>query len=170
MAPQGTPFSAMTFSAEEFLRTLSAARAALQNAYRPYSNFSVGCGILCRSSAVYSGCNMETANYDGSHAEESALAAMVTAGRRDPMLVVCLACIAGRDVAKAGIVTSCGKCRQVIHEFGSLQGMLIWSLTSCDLDADDPTKSAMFHSDRDLLPLHFGPGDLGIDLAMHRRS
>jgi len=60
-------------------------RAALQvrlQAYAPYSRYQVGAAILTERLKIYSGCNVEAADYDGTHAEESALAAMVAAGER----------------------------------------------------------------------------------------
>lgn len=41
----------------------SEAKKAMENAYSPYSHFSVGAALLCRSGKVYTGCNIENASY-----------------------------------------------------------------------------------------------------------
>ena len=46
-------------------------RAALQvrlQAYAPYSKYQVGAAILTERLKIYSGCNVEAADYDGTHA------------------------------------------------------------------------------------------------------
>lgn len=89
------------------VRAASAARA---HAYAPYSRYRVGAAILTRSGAVYAGCNVENATYGATLcAERSAVAAMVTAGARDPVAVVVVT--AG---PRPGV--PCGICRQVLVE------------------------------------------------------
>ncbi len=153
------------FSPEQLAKATKAAQEALQNAYAPYSRFQVGCGILCANDSVFRGCNVETANYDGTHAEEAALAAMVAAGRRDPVLCVCMGALEGKPPT---YIMSCGKCRQTLLEFSSLSGRELW------LEMD-PVSGPQWTTDHwlvklsDILPLHFGPADIGVDLAKYRR-
>jgi cytidine deaminase len=92
-------------------RLVAAARAARAHAYSPYSSYRVGAAVLTAAGAIYSGCNVENATYGATLcAERSAIAAMVTAGDRDPVAAA---------VVTAGPRpgTPCGICRQVLCEF-----------------------------------------------------
>ena len=100
-------------------------RAALQvrlQAYAPYSRYQVGAAILTERLKIYSGCNVEAADYDGTHAEESALAAMVAAGERSPRLLVVVGALEGAQPSldSPNFTGPCGKCRQKLMEFTSL--------------------------------------------------
>jgi cytidine deaminase len=92
---------------------LAAARDALQNAYVPYSEYPVGAAVETASGDVYTGCNVENANYSNSlHAEEVAVGEAVADGHREFARVVVTS--AARDA-----VTPCGMCRQTLAEFCS---------------------------------------------------
>ena len=87
------------------------ARAALEQAYVPYSEYAVGAALLTADGSVYDGCNIENANYSNSlHAEEVAIASAVADGHRD------FERIAVSSSARDG-VTPCGMCRQTLAEF-----------------------------------------------------
>lgn len=95
-------------------RLISAAEAAQQRAYAPYSSFFVGAALLAESGAIYSGCNVENASYGLTIcAERNAIFAGVAAEgpafRIRAIAVSNKACVA---------CSPCGACRQVIHEFG----------------------------------------------------
>ena len=80
-------------------------------AYAPYSQFRVGAAILCEDGRLFAGCNVENAAFpSGTCAEESAIAAMVSAGARQISTLVVLG-----DAPTP--VTPCGACRQRIREF-----------------------------------------------------
>jgi cytidine deaminase len=90
---------------------LDRARAALDDAYVPYSGYRVGAALRTAAGTVHTGANVETANYTNTlHAEEVALADAVTDGHRafDRLAVV--------SAAEDGI-TPCGSCRQSLAEF-----------------------------------------------------
>jgi len=130
-------------------------------AYTPYSNFLVGAAILTTKGRIYAGCNVGCADYDDTHAEESALSAMVAAGERSPVLLVAL----GARRTQRGtppFVTPCGKCRQKLMEFSSLSGNDLRIFTGSKSQPRIVLLS-------DLLPGSFGPADIGVDLSMHRR-
>jgi cytidine deaminase len=90
-----------------------AARAAMRNAYAPYSEFPVGAAIRADSGRVFAGANMENASYpEGWCAEVSAIAHMVMAGERRIVEVAVIA-------EKMPRITPCGGCRQRLREFGT---------------------------------------------------
>ena len=156
----------MPFEAVNFFRTIAAAEDALANAYQPYSKFRVGCGVLCADGGIFKGCNVEDAIHDATHAEEAALAAMVVTGRRDPILCVCLGALEGQPPAP---VMSCGKCRQKLMEFSLLSGLELWLHLDQISGPAWTMESYRFAKLSDLLPYHFGPRDIGVDLAAYRR-
>jgi cytidine deaminase len=97
--------------AAQMKRLLLAAQGARDKAYAPYSAFSVGGAVLTRSGHVFAGCNVENATFGATLcAERSAVAAMVTAGHRDP---IACAVVSGAPEP----VAPCGICRQVLAEF-----------------------------------------------------
>jgi len=90
---------------------LDGARAACENAYVPYSDYPVGVALRTADGSVYTGCNVENANYSNSlHAEEVALGAAVRDGHR------AFDRVAVSSTARDG-VTPCGMCRQSLAEF-----------------------------------------------------
>ncbi len=91
------------------------ARQAALHSYSPYSRFRVGAALLTGDSQVYSGANVENAAYPVSNcAEATAVNTAVAAGVRriDTVAVVCL------DADSIDDSYPCGRCRQVMNEFG----------------------------------------------------
>jgi cytidine deaminase len=90
------------------------ARAAMKNAYAPYSDFKVGAAILLKDGRVFTGCNVENASFGLTIcAERNAIFAAVAASKRK-IEIVAVAVLNHRGVA----CSPCGACRQVIAEFG----------------------------------------------------
>ncbi|QLH83891.1 cytidine deaminase [Halosimplex pelagicum] len=90
---------------------LDRAREARANAYAPYSEYAVGAALRTADGTVYTGCNIENANYSNSlHAEEVALGSAVRDGHRE------FERLAVSSAAEDG-VTPCGMCRQSLAEF-----------------------------------------------------
>ena len=121
---------------------LEQARAAMAQAYAPYSNFNVGAAILADNGHIYAGCNVENAAYPlGCCAEASAISAMIMGGGKR---------ITAIAVAGTGeeLCTPCGGCRQRIREFADNDTLI--------LIAD---KQTLRHTStlELLLPLSFGP-------------
>lgn len=89
----------------------SRAIAVRRNAHAPYSAYQVGAALLTKSGEVFSGCNVENASYGLCLcAERSAIAAMVSAGAKDPVALVVVT-----KGPKPG--SPCGMCRQTLAEF-----------------------------------------------------
>jgi cytidine deaminase len=90
---------------------VDAAREVLEDAYVPYSEYRVGAALVTSDGTVYTGCNIENANYSNSlHAEEVAIAEAVKAGHDS----------FERIAVSSGVrdgVTPCGMCRQTLAEF-----------------------------------------------------
>ncbi|WP_246981991.1 cytidine deaminase [Halorientalis marina] len=87
------------------------ARDALTNAHVPYSEYRVGAAIRVADGSVYTGCNIENANYSNSlHAEEVAVAGAVSDGHQafDHLAVT--------SSERDGVLP-CGMCRQTLTEF-----------------------------------------------------
>lgn len=118
-----------------------AAREAGLHAYAPYSGLKVGVAALTDDGRVLSACNVENASYGLTLCAEcglvSALAA--TGGGR----LVAVACTAAE---RDEVLMPCGRCRQLLHEFGG-----------ADVLVDAPDGPLPLG---DLLPHAFGPEDL----------
>jgi cytidine deaminase len=90
---------------------IQAAREIRAQAHVPYSEYRVGAAIETVDGTVFSGCNIENANYSNSlHAEEVAIAQAISTGHRN------FSRIAVSSDRLDG-VTPCGMCRQTLSEF-----------------------------------------------------
>lgn len=94
---------------------VEAARAAASGSYSPYSKFRVGAVVIGADGGVFTGANVENAAYPaGSCAEATAINAAVSHGVRE-IDTVAVACIDAEDTDRA---YPCGRCRQIMSEFG----------------------------------------------------
>lgn len=92
-------------------KLIAAATNARENAYAPYSNFSVGAAIIDEQGALHVGCNVENAAYpQGQCAEATAIGAMIASGGH----AIAAIAVAGPPGTRC---TPCGGCRQKIREF-----------------------------------------------------
>jgi len=82
------------------------------SAYAPYSHLNVGAAALCDDGRVVRGCNVENASYGLGVCAEVTMAGQLrlTGGGR----LVAVACRSGTGE----LLMPCGRCRQVIYEFG----------------------------------------------------
>jgi cytidine deaminase len=121
---------------------LRRAREVRHRSYSPYSHFRVGAVIVTEDGQVFEGVNVENASYRMTTcAEQSAIAAMATAGVRSPIVLV--AVVGDGDDP----CTPCGACRQTIFEFGP---------DATVLSSGDGGRPLVTHI-RELLPHGFGP-------------
>jgi cytidine deaminase len=91
------------------------ARAAAERAYSPYSHFRVGAVVVADDGRTYTGANIENAAYPSSNcAEATAVHTAVSDGVRK-IDTLAVACIDAADVRGA---YPCGRCRQIMAEFG----------------------------------------------------
>lgn len=89
-----------------------AAREAMSRAYAPYSGFPVGAAALVDDGRTVSGCNVENASYGLGLCAECGLVSQLqlTGGGR----LTHFTCVDG----KGEILMPCGRCRQLLYEFG----------------------------------------------------
>lgn len=98
----------MVISPQELVALAAKVR---ENAYAPYSGFSVGAALLGSSGQVYCGCNVENAAYSPSMcAERVAIGTAIAAGERNFTAIAVIG--DERDYCYP-----CGVCRQVLAEF-----------------------------------------------------
>jgi len=93
---------------------LRAARAAMKNAYAPYSHFRVGSALLTTNGKVFSGCNVENASYGMTNCAERTAIFSAVAQLGPKFEIKALAVTNDQGVP----CSPCGACRQVIYEFG----------------------------------------------------
>lgn len=130
-------------------RLVSAARAARERAYAPYSRFAVGAALLDERGRIHAGCNIENAAYpQGQCAEATAIGHLVLAGGTRILAAVVVGVGGGQHSPP---VTPCGGCRQRLREFGA-DDLPLWT-------ADLQRITARFTLGQ-LLPASFGPEHL----------
>lgn len=94
---------------------VAAARSAALNSYSPYSSFRVGAVVVGENGEIFTGANIENAAYPSSNCgEATAINTAVAAGLRkiDTLVVACI------DAADVSGAYPCGRCRQIMSEFG----------------------------------------------------
>lgn len=141
---------------EVWQKLLHQAISALDDAYAPYSNFTVGAAILLENGEIVKGSNQENAAYSLCLcAERVALAA---AAARFPAVKIKALAVTVNNL-KLEInqpVSPCGACRQVLSEVMDRQGEHIKVLMQ---GKSGPIY--MMESAKDLLPLSFTSDFLG---------
>jgi cytidine deaminase len=117
------------------------ARAALEGAYAPYSEFRVGAAVRTRSGKIYTGANVENASYGLCVcAERIAVFQAVNDGERE------LAAVAVVTSDPSAAHAPCGACRQVLDEFAAEDMVVLLA---------PRTGEAVRRSFRELLPAPF---------------
>jgi cytidine deaminase len=118
----------------------NSAKAIMQKAYAPYSNFKVGVAALVDDGRVVVGCNSENASYGVGLCAECGLISSLTAtgGGR----LIAAVCVDGAG----NYLSPCGRCRQLLFEHGGNEMLF--------MTPEGP--KPMSH----MLPWAFGPEDL----------
>jgi cytidine deaminase len=118
----------------------AAARDAMSRAYAPYSGFRVGVAARVDDGRTVVGCNVENASYGLSLCAECGLVSQLQAsgGGRLTHFV----CVDGRGET----LVPCGRCRQLLYEFGGPELLLETPQGILPLS--------------EMLPQAFGPGHL----------
>jgi cytidine deaminase len=120
------------------------ARAAAENAYAPYSRFRVGAVVVGADGETFLGANIENASYPvSSCAEATAVNTAAAQGVRQ-VDTVAVACI---DAASVDGSYPCGRCRQIMAEFGTRRVIV----------TAGPGSEIRTHTLDELLPHRFGP-------------
>jgi cytidine deaminase len=101
-------------SDEKREQLLQAARAAMRQAYAPYSHFKVGAALLTTKDELFSGCNVENASYGLSNCAERTAIFSAVAHSGPGLVIKAIAVVNDQGVP----CSPCGACRQVIYEFG----------------------------------------------------
>lgn len=117
----------------------TAARAARERAFAPYSKFKVGAAIRTKSGKIYTGGNIESASYGLTVcAERVAIWKAISEGEKDFEEIAVV-------VDTPELTPPCGACRQIIWEFAADIPVVL-----ANLDGDTETLSM-----KDLLPRAF---------------
>ena len=94
---------------------ISKAKLAAENAYAPYSHFTVGAALLAKSGKVYLGCNIENVAFGPTNcAERTAFFKAISEGERNFEKI---AIVGGKEHNFTDYCPPCGVCRQVMSEF-----------------------------------------------------
>ncbi|MFI1185505.1 cytidine deaminase [Streptomyces californicus] len=109
-APGSAP--AAPFGASDWKALREAARDAMSRAYAPYSGFPVGVAARVDDGRTVTGCNVENASYGLSLCAECGLVSTLqaTGGGR----LTHFTCVDGAGA----VLVPCGRCRQLLYEFG----------------------------------------------------
>ena len=132
----------MTEITPELWDTLRAkAREASQRAYVPYSKYKVGVAALTDTGNIVTGANVENASYGLTLCAECALVSKLHTDGLGSRLIA-FACVD----AEGAPLQPCGRCRQLLYEFGG---------DSLLIDGPEGTLTLA-----DILPWAFGPQHL----------
>ena len=131
--------------------------------YSPYSRFSVGAALISASGDIITGTNFENAAHGSTIcAERAAVLRANSMGVRKFTGIAIIARRAESDTTQ--VAAPCGSCRQVLYEVSQISGYnldVILSTTKKD--------KIIITTIEDLLPLAFGPLDLGIDISKYQK-
>ncbi|MFD7114072.1 cytidine deaminase [Streptomyces microflavus] len=135
------PEQAVPFGESDWEALRAAARDAMSRAYAPYSRYPVGVAARVDDGRTITGCNVENASYGLSLCAECGLVSTLqaTGGGR----LTHFTCVDGTG----STLVPCGRCRQLLYEFGGPELLLETPDGRRTLD--------------EMLPQSFGPQHLG---------
>lgn len=100
---------------------IKAASAAMENAWCPYSRFSVGAAILMSDGEIVTGCNVENSSFGLTNcAERTAVFSAITKGYGSGDFLSIVVRTQGAEPS-----SPCGACRQVLSEFFSGDAVVV---------------------------------------------
>src|SRR3989344_2227386 len=139
-------------------RLLDEAEIVMETAYNPYSHFYVGAALLSIDRQIITGSNVENAAYGSTICAERA--AILRANAMGIRIFEKIAIISKEEAFETIKVTGpCGSCRQMLYESAQISERnieVIMSTTKKD--------KIIVATIEELLPLGFGPKDLGINI------
>ncbi len=144
-------------------KALAEAERVLENAYEPFSNFHVGACLISANDELISGANFANSAYGSSICAERAAVLRANAMGIRNFKEITIIARAG-DNPTTEVTAPCGECRQVLNEISQISGIdlkVILSTTNKD--------KIIVTSIKELLPLSFGPNDLGIDAQKYKK-
>ena len=118
---------------KDLTQLIELAKESSMKAFVPYSNFRVGVALLMDSGNIYTGCNVEFADYIALHAEVNAIGSAINAGETDIIKVVVYS-------NSSPPVLPCGSCRQKLYEFSLLNKHDILIIAINNMDEKIETK------------------------------
>ena len=143
-------------------RVIDEAEKAMNTAYSPYSHFCVGAALLSQDGRIITGSNVENAAYGSTIcAERSAIVSANAMGIRTFYKLGIIA--RWKDFDTTQITAPCGSCRQMLYESAQISEKnleVIMATTKKD--------KVVVTTIEELLPLAFGPKDLGIDIKKYQ--
>lgn len=144
-------------------RLIDAAAQAMETAYNPYSNFYVGAALLTKDNQIITGSNVENAAYGSTICAERA--ALLRANAQRCRMFQSIAIIArGEEFDAKEPASPCGACRQMLYEASQISGKNLEII----LSNTDKSK-IIITSIEELLPLAFGPKDLGVNIKNYQK-
>jgi cytidine deaminase len=118
----------------------AAALDVAQRAYAPYSRLNVGGAALVDDGRIVTGCNVENASFGLTLCAECGVVAALAASGGGRLVATVV--VDGDN----NFLAPCGRCRQLLYEFGGAELLL--------LTADGPVPLS------EMLPRAFGPEDV----------
>lgn len=120
---------------------MNMAREAAARSYSPYSEFRVGAVAVSPTGDTYAAANIENAAYPAGLCAETLAVGMAAAAGERRLATVAVACLDADEPCYP-----CGKCRQIMREFG-VERVLV----------QDGAGGFIEHPLSELLPHAFGP-------------
>ena len=143
-------------------RGIDEAAKVMSTAYNPYSHFYVGAALLSQDGQIITGSNVENAAYGSTIcAERAAILRANAMGIRTFDKVGIIA--RGEDFDTTEVTAPCGSCRQMLYESAQISERnleIVMATTKKD--------KVVVATIEELLPLAFGPKDLGIDVKKYQ--
>ena len=145
-------------------KLLDEAEKAMEEAYNPYSHFYVGAALLSLRGETITGANVENSAYGSTIcAERSAIVRADAQGVRTFRSIAIIG--RGENFDTEEVTGPCGSCRQMLYESSQVSETnleVIMSTTKKD--------KIVIATMEELLPLAFGPKNLGIELGKYRKN